>query len=78
MIGPSERDFENFFDRKSDFDVPQVSSVKPLREFIDDFPNEELIPNLVAMEGDYKYYRAIAGDGNCFYRAIMFQYLKQA
>lgn len=34
--------------------------------------------SLFELQKNYSYYRAIAGDGNCYYRAIIFQYLKGA
>lgn len=34
--------------------------------------------SLFELQKNFSYYRAIAGDGNCYYRAIIFQYLKVA
>lgn len=72
----SPRDFDEFFSQRPVKD--NISSFKRLRKFINDYPDQELAPNLLRLEEEYKYYRAINGDGNCFYRAIMFLYLREA
>lgn len=69
-------DFEAFFRRKPT--GYNISSIQKLRPFIDEYPDEDLTTNLLRLEGDYRYYRAIHGDGNCFYRAVMFLYLREA
>ena len=73
---PTVDDFLNFFREKDQ--IPSISQVKTLKHFIESYPNEDLIANLLELEKDFKHYRAIKGDGNCFYRAIMFQYLREA
>ena len=42
-------------------------------------PKDDLIINyFLSFEEDYPYIRTVKGDGNCFYRAIMFLFLRQA
>ena len=55
-----------------------ISSIKYLKDFIESYPNDLLKPSLYQLSETYQYYRPINGDGNCFYRAIMFLYLKYA
>ena len=54
---------------------PLVFEVKSLRDFIEDYPYEELRPQLREIQKVYQYYRPIFGDGNCFYRSCIFLYL---
>lgn len=59
-------------------DTARVSEIKFLNDFIEEYPDEELTPNLIKLGERYKYYRPICGDGNCFYRACIFLYFSTA
>ena len=69
-------DFTSSFSIKPD--TSRVSEIKIFSEFIEEYPDEELTPNLTRLGERYKYYRAINGDGNCFYRACVFLYFSTA
>ena len=59
-------------------DIPLISPVRPLGEFIRQYPDESLHDRLNELEKDYHHYRQVKGDGNCFYRSCVFLYLSQA
>lgn len=56
----------------------RVKSIRALAGFINEYPDEELTPNLLRLNDKYQYYRPICGDGNCFYRACVFLYFSHA
>lgn len=58
--------------------VINISPAERLKPFIEQYPNEALIPQLYRLEQQYHYYRAIRGDGNCFYRACVLLYFREA
>lgn len=64
------------------FSIPpttaRVKSICALAGFINEYPDEELTPNLLKLNEKYHYYRPICGDGNCFYRACVFLYFSHA
>jgi hypothetical protein len=43
---------------------------------INEYPNEKLIPQFIDLKQTFPKYRAVRGDGNCFYRAFAFFYLR--
>lgn len=59
-------------------DSQNVSEIRSLDYLIGEYPNENLIPQFKKLQHEYPCYRAIRGDGNCFYRAIAFLYLREA
>lgn len=75
---PSNIDLDRFFSQRPEFPNPNISEIRNLSTFIDSYPNEDLRDNFRKLGSDFRYYRAIRGDGNCFYRAVMFQYLRDA
>lgn len=59
-------------------DSLNVSEIRSLDYLIREYPNEVLIPQFKKLQQTYPCYRAIRGDGNCFYRAIAFLHLREA
>lgn len=61
------------------YKVGKISTIEKLVEETYDFDNnkkEEIMNNLIRLQQDYFRYRKVFGDGNCYYRAIMFAYLE--
>jgi hypothetical protein len=57
---------------------PIVSPPLQLHALIGDFPhNEPLVAKTVDLSNVYIGFRRIKGDGNCYYRAVMFSFLEQ-
>ena len=69
-------ELERLFKAKPD--ITNISSIKKLKKFIEDYPNDTLKPGLRVLSDSYQHYRAVNGDGNCFYRSIIFLYLREA
>ena len=59
-------------------DSQNVSEIRSLDYLIGEYPNEDLIPQFRRLQQTYPCYRAIRGDGNCFYRAVAFLCLREA
>ncbi len=54
-----------------------VGKSRPIQSFIDDYPDSENMKLKVPdLRENYEGLRVIRGDGNCFYRAVMYEYVE--
>jgi len=53
-----------------------VSELLSMNKKIDEYINKNIKDNLYKLKSICPYYREIRGDGNCFYRAIIFYYFE--
>jgi hypothetical protein len=47
-----------------------------MEELIKRYPNEKVVPQFRKLRQNFPKIRAVRGDGNCFYRAFAFLYLR--
>jgi hypothetical protein len=66
------RTLGNDFQPKENF----INNITSIDYLIRQYPDESLIPQFKKLQLTYPYYRPVRGDGNCFYRAIAFMYLR--
>ncbi|MBM3198071.1 MAG: hypothetical protein FJZ58_02295 [Chlamydiae bacterium] len=63
----------------TDVVVPNIGSRKPLKELEEQYDKASPMKVQLGMleQNGYPHYRPIRGDGNCYYRAVMFGFLEQ-
>lgn len=69
---------ESFSSKKGEAlpDRRSISDLFKLKKRINEFKNPDICKTLSNLQKIYPFYRAIRGDGNCLYRAIIYRYLE--
>lgn len=53
-----------------------VSHLRNMQEQAEEYANGAILQRIVEISADYPFYRNSRGDGNCFYRSVIYQYIE--
>ena len=56
--------------------IENVSQIYRLTQFADEYENEAIKNKIFELSNSIPFYRKIRGDGNCFFRAVAFNYIE--